>query len=110
MGKTHCGKALECFIMTIKIVLNLNVFNDVDLMFYHNDINAYQFGFSTQQFIDNIASEANRINQLVEKAMAKEDRDRYQSAAEFAHDIERVMTQVYPGTRIASEFDNYMTV
>ena len=50
------------------------------------------------------------IGQLVERAMAKEDQDRYQSAAEFAHDIERVMGQVYPGTHIASEFDNYMTI
>ncbi len=50
------------------------------------------------------------IGELVEKALAKEDADRFQSAAEFAHEIERVMQRCYPGTQIASEFDNYMSL
>jgi serine/threonine protein kinase len=50
------------------------------------------------------------VSDLVEKALAKADEDRFQSAAEFALAAERVMHICYPDSRIASQADTYMSV
>lgn len=50
------------------------------------------------------------VTEIVSRAMAKKDEDRYQSAAEFAMDIERVMNQLYPGSESLNTSNNYMVV
>ena len=48
------------------------------------------------------------VGELVRKAMAKQDADRFQSAADFAHQIVRVMQACYPGSRITAQSDIYL--
>lgn len=49
------------------------------------------------------------VSQIVDRAMAKTDAARFQSAAALAHEIERVLGACYPGSLIASQRDAYMT-
>ena len=46
---------------------------------------------------------------MVKKAMAKHDRERYQSAAEFAHEIETVFRRYYAGSDLIDSTSNYMS-
>ena len=48
------------------------------------------------------------VEMIVSKAMAKADADRYQSAAAFAADVERVMDRLYPGSDLMNSAENYM--
>jgi serine/threonine-protein kinase len=49
------------------------------------------------------------VANMVKKAMAKEDADRYQSAAEFASEIESVMKHLYPNLDILDTSNKYMS-
>ena len=46
---------------------------------------------------------------IVNKAMAKNDTKRYQSAAEFAMDIENVVNRFYPDSNLLNTTNNYMS-
>lgn len=48
------------------------------------------------------------VTDIVNKAMAKADLDRYQSAAEFANDIESAMQNLYPHSDLLNASVNYM--
>lgn len=48
------------------------------------------------------------IADMVKRAMGKNDTDRYQSAAEFAQDIETVVELLYPGSNLLNTSNNYM--
>ena len=47
---------------------------------------------------------------IVNKAMAKNDSQRFQSAAEFGLEISRVMQMYYPDSELLDNTNNYMTV
>lgn len=47
---------------------------------------------------------------IVNKAMAKADEDRYQSAAKFAREIEGVMARLYPDSSLLNTSKEYMLV
>lgn len=47
---------------------------------------------------------------IVEKAMEKSDADRFQSAAKFAHEIERVMNNLYPDSTLLNNSQEYMLI
>ena len=47
---------------------------------------------------------------ILNRAMAKDDKERYQSAAEFAADLESVINTHYPQMELMSSTNNYMTV
>ena len=46
---------------------------------------------------------------MVKKAMAKLDHERYQSAAEFAHEVETLFKQLYPDSDLIDSSSNYMS-
>ena len=48
------------------------------------------------------------VADIVKRAMAKNDNDRYQSAAEFAQDIESVVNRLFPGSNLLNTTNNYM--
>lgn len=48
------------------------------------------------------------VTVIVNRAMAKVDQDRYQSAAEFAREIEAVFHRLYPGSELLYHSNNYM--
>ena len=50
------------------------------------------------------------VADIVRKAMAKNDDERYQSAAEFAQDIEIAVNRLYPGPNFLNTTNNYMVV
>lgn len=50
------------------------------------------------------------VTNIVKKAMAKKDAERYQSAAEFARDIGKVMKRLYPNSDLLDTSTNYMAV
>ena len=50
------------------------------------------------------------VADIVRKAMAKDDGERYQSAAEFAQDIEIVVNRLYPDSNLLNTTNNYMEV
>jgi hypothetical protein len=41
--------------------------------------------------------------------MAKHDRERYQSAAEFAYEVETLFKKLYPGSDLINSAGNYMS-
>ena len=49
------------------------------------------------------------LDAIVSKAMAKADADRFASAAAFAHEVERVMDRLYPGSELMNTAEKYMT-
>ena len=48
------------------------------------------------------------IAAVVNRAMAKHEKERYQSAAEFAREIETVFDRLYPGSALLDNTTNYM--
>ena len=50
------------------------------------------------------------IADMVKKAMAKYDNERFQSAAEFAHEIEVLFNKFYPGSDLINNSSNYMSI
>jgi len=50
------------------------------------------------------------VTAIVNKAMAKADADRFQSAAEFAREIERVMRRLYPETDLNLSSRKYLNL
>lgn len=50
------------------------------------------------------------VNDLVERALAKEDADRFQSAAEFAYAIEYVMNRHFPDSHMSQTTESYMAI
>ncbi|MGK0299079.1 MAG: hypothetical protein ACI9XC_002706 [Gammaproteobacteria bacterium] len=48
------------------------------------------------------------VSDIVNKAMAKTDANRYQSAAKFATDIKNVMNQLYPNSTLMETSKDYM--
>lgn len=49
------------------------------------------------------------VTAMVQKAMAKHDRERYQSAAEFAYEVETLFKKLYPGSDLINSAGNYMS-
>ena len=50
-----------------------------------------------------------QVANIVEKAMAKDEKKRYRSAAEFAADIEKAVNRFYPGSNLLTTTNNYMS-
>ena len=50
------------------------------------------------------------VAEIISKAMAKADADRFQSAAEFAREVERVMSHLYPNSALMKTSDKYMSL
>ena len=50
------------------------------------------------------------VEAIINKGMAKEDADRYQSAAEFAIDVENAINRLYPNLDLIGSTNNYMSV
>ena len=50
------------------------------------------------------------VADMVSKAMAKQDRERFQSAAEFAHEIESLFKKLYPDSDLIDNKSNYMSL
>jgi len=50
------------------------------------------------------------VSDMVKKAMAKQDNERYQSAAEFAHEIESLFKKLYPNSDLIDNTSNYMSL
>jgi Serine/threonine protein kinase len=50
------------------------------------------------------------VADMVNKAMAKADADRFQSAAEFAREVKSVMNRYYPGTDLLYSSSKYLTL
>ncbi len=48
------------------------------------------------------------VSDLIDKAMAKADADRFQSAAKFAKEIENVMKRLYPDSSLINSAKDYM--
>ena len=48
------------------------------------------------------------ISDIVDKAMAKADADRFQSAAKFANEIENVIKRLYPESNLMNSSKEYM--
>lgn len=51
-----------------------------------------------------------QVADIVDKAMAKDERSRYQSAAEFAQALEKVIRELYADSELLNSSDNYMAV
>ena len=51
-----------------------------------------------------------QVSALVDKAMAKADEDRFQSAAKFAIEVEKVMNQLYPDSTLLNNSKEYMLI
>lgn len=49
------------------------------------------------------------VADMVKKAMAKDDNERFQSAAEFARELETLFNQLYPGSDLIDSTSNYMS-
>lgn len=49
------------------------------------------------------------VSDMVKKAMAKNDCERFQSAAEFARELEAAFNQLYPGSDLIDGTSNYMS-
>jgi len=50
------------------------------------------------------------VSDLVDKAMAKADADRFQSAAIFANEVENVMNRLYPNSPLINSSKEYMSI
>jgi serine/threonine-protein kinase len=50
------------------------------------------------------------VSDIVDKAMAKADSDRFQSAAKFAIEVENVMNKLYPNSTLMNNSKEYMLV
>ena len=50
------------------------------------------------------------ISELVDKAMAKQDADRFQSAAKFALEVELLMSRYYPDSTLMNTSKEYMLI
>jgi len=50
------------------------------------------------------------VDAILTKAMAKADADRFQSAAAFAHEVERVMNRLYPDSDLMNTSEKYLTL
>jgi len=50
------------------------------------------------------------VQDILSKAMAKADADRFQSAAEFANEVAIVLDRLYPGSDLMDPSENYMAV
>lgn len=50
------------------------------------------------------------VSDIVEKAMAKADSDRFQSAAKFAIEVEKVMNKLYPNSSLMNNSKEYMLI
>ncbi len=48
------------------------------------------------------------VDDIVNKAMAKADKDRYQSAAEFATEVERLLHRLYPESALLQSANQYL--
>ena len=48
------------------------------------------------------------VSDIIDKAMAKADADRFQSAAKFAKEIENVMNRLYPDSSLINSAKDYM--
>ncbi len=48
------------------------------------------------------------VSDIIDKAMAKADADRFQSAAKFANEIENVMNRLYPNSSLIHSSKDYM--
>ena len=48
------------------------------------------------------------VSDIIDKAMAKADADRFQSAAKFANEIENVMKRLYPDSSLINSAKDYM--
>ncbi len=78
---------------------------------FTNDDTVSQILYAHQTPVSEIRSDVPReVNDLVERAMAKDDIDRFQSAAEFAYAIENVLARHYPEVLNATNADSYMTL
>jgi len=50
------------------------------------------------------------VSDIIDKAMAKADADRFQSAAKFANKIENVMNRLYPNSSLINSSKEYMSM
>jgi eukaryotic-like serine/threonine-protein kinase len=50
------------------------------------------------------------VSDIVDKAMAKADSDRFQSAAKFAIEVEKVMNKLYPDSTLMNNSKEYMLI
>jgi hypothetical protein len=50
------------------------------------------------------------VCKIVDKAMAKADADRFQSAAKFALEVEKVMNKLYPNSSLMNNSKEYMLI
>ena len=50
------------------------------------------------------------VSDIVDKAMAKEDADRFQSAAQFANEVENLMNRLYPNSALINSLKEYMSM
>lgn len=50
------------------------------------------------------------VSEIADKAMAKANADRYQSAAEFARNVESVMNRLYPNSDLLNTSNKYMAL
>jgi serine/threonine protein kinase len=50
------------------------------------------------------------VSDLVDRAMAKADADRFQSAAKFAYEVEIVMNRLYPNSALINASKEYMSM
>lgn len=48
------------------------------------------------------------VSSIIDKAMAKNDVDRFQTAAEFAHEIKRIMDRLYPHSPLINSPKDYV--
>jgi len=81
---------------------------------------AKKYPFTRDNTIDQILNKAavpirelrpevpQEVADIVDKAMAKADADRFQSAAKFAKEIERVMKKLYPNSNLLNTSKDYM--
>lgn len=83
---------------------------------------AKKYPFTKDNTIDQILNKAavpirelrpqvpQEVADIVDKAMAKADADRFQSAAKFAKEIERVMKHLYPNSNLLNTSKEYMLI
>ena len=50
------------------------------------------------------------VSDIIDKAMAKADADRFQSAAKFANEVENVMNRLYPNSALINSSKDYMSM
>jgi len=50
------------------------------------------------------------VSDIVDRAMAKADADRFQSAAKFANEVESVMNHLYPDSALINASKEYMSM